>query len=119
MQYKTIHVSASRCYDIHIGRGLLAKLGDFVRPLLGECRIAVLTDSNVDALYGNSIVENLAGGRLVDIHNTPGNSGFAGAGLAHQTEYLTLPHLKGHIIHRFDDGMFAQFEHMGKVLNIQ
>ena len=60
MQYKTINVSASRCYDIHIGRGLLAKLGEFIRPLTGECRLAVLTDSNVDALYGNVIVEHLA-----------------------------------------------------------
>ena len=60
MQYKTINVSASRCYDIHIGRGLLAKLGEFIRPLTGECHLAVLTDSNVDALYGNVIVEHLA-----------------------------------------------------------
>ncbi len=59
MQYKTINVSASRCYDIHIGRGLLAKLGDFIRPLLSGCRLAVLTDSNVDARYGNVIVEHL------------------------------------------------------------
>ncbi|MBO5921669.1 MAG: iron-containing alcohol dehydrogenase, partial [Bacteroidaceae bacterium] len=59
MQYRTINVSASRCYDIHIGRGLLAKLGDFIRPLLGGCRLAVLTDSNVDALYGNAIIDNL------------------------------------------------------------
>jgi 3-dehydroquinate synthase len=28
--------------------------------LTGECRLAVLTDSNVDALYGNVIVEHLA-----------------------------------------------------------
>ena len=60
MQYRTINVSASRCYDIHIGRGLLAKLGDFIHPLLGKCRLAVLTDSNVDALYGNVIMEYLA-----------------------------------------------------------
>ena len=59
MQYRTINVSASRCYDIHIGRGLLAKLGDFIRPLFGGCRLAVLTDSNVDALYGNAIIDNL------------------------------------------------------------
>lgn len=60
MQYKTINVSASRCYDIHIGRGLLADISKFIRPLLGECRVAVLTDSNVDALYGNAIMEHLA-----------------------------------------------------------
>lgn len=60
MQYRTIHVSASRCYDIHIGRGLLADIGELVRPLLGDCRLAVLTDSNVDALYGNAIMEHLS-----------------------------------------------------------
>lgn len=59
MQYTTIHVEASRGYDIHIGRGILAGLGDFLRPLLGDCRLAVLTDSNVDALYGNAIMEHL------------------------------------------------------------
>ena len=60
MQYRTIHVSASRCYDIHIGRGLLAGIGELVRPLLGDCRLAVLTDSNVDALYGGAIMEHLS-----------------------------------------------------------
>ena len=59
MQYSTIHVDASRSYDIVIGRGILAGLGDFVRPLLGDCRLAVLTDSNVDAFYGSAIMDNL------------------------------------------------------------
>lgn len=59
MQYRTIHVEASRSYDILIGRGILAGLGNFVRPLLGDCRLAVLTDSNVDALYGSAIMEHL------------------------------------------------------------
>lgn len=59
MQYKTIHVEASRVYDILIGRGILAALGTLVRPLLGDCRLAVLTDSNVDVLYGNAIMDSL------------------------------------------------------------
>lgn len=59
MQHRTVHVEASRSYDILIGRGILAGLGDFIRPLLGECRLAVLTDSNVDALYGETILECL------------------------------------------------------------
>lgn len=59
MQYNTIHVEASRSYDILIGRGILSGLGGFVRPLLGDCRLAVLTDSNVNRLYGNAIVESL------------------------------------------------------------
>ena len=59
MDYRTIHVEASRSYDILIGRGILAGLGGFIRPLLGNCRLAVLTDNNVDALYGNAIMEHL------------------------------------------------------------
>ena len=59
MQYRTIHVEASRSYDILIGRDILAGLGGFIRPLLGNCRLAVLTDSNVDVLYGDAIINHL------------------------------------------------------------
>lgn len=52
MQYRTIKVEASRCYNIHIGAGLLENIGELVRSVAGGCRLAVLTDSNVDALYG-------------------------------------------------------------------
>ena len=60
MQYRTITVKASRCYDIHIGAGLLSNIGELIAPVVGKCRVAVLTDSNVDALYGNTMVDNLA-----------------------------------------------------------
>lgn len=59
MQYRTIAVEASRSYNIHIGAGLLSAIGDMIRPAVGCCRLAVLTDSNVDSLYGNSIMDNL------------------------------------------------------------
>lgn len=59
MQYRTIQVNASRSYNIHIGAGLLAGIGEIVRPVVGNCRLAVLTDSNVDALYGSTMVDNL------------------------------------------------------------
>jgi 3-dehydroquinate synthase len=59
MSHKTIKVAASRSYDILIGRGLLARIGEFARPVVGDCRVAVLTDSNVDALYGAAIMECL------------------------------------------------------------
>ncbi len=52
MSHQTIHVAASRSYDILIGEGLLQQAGSLVRPLLGNCRVAILTDKNVDALYG-------------------------------------------------------------------
>lgn len=61
MQHKTIHVSASRNYDIYIGHNILPQLGAFIEPLLGKCRVALLTDSNVDALYGENIMNYLRG----------------------------------------------------------
>ena len=60
MQYNTIHVKATKEYDIHIGAGILSGIGGFIAPLLGKCRLALLTDSNVDALYGNAIEGYLA-----------------------------------------------------------
>ena len=59
MSHRTIHVTASRSYDILIGENLLQKAGELVRPLLGTCRLAILTDSNVDALYGTALVKVL------------------------------------------------------------
>ncbi len=60
MSYKTIHVEASRSYDIHIGRDILSRIGEYIRPIIGECRIGMLTDSTVDALYGSRIDGYLA-----------------------------------------------------------
>ena len=56
MSHRTIHVTASRSYDIYIGDNILPQIGEFIAPLVGKCRVALLTDSNVDALYGNSIM---------------------------------------------------------------
>lgn len=53
IQYRKIHVEASGSYDILVGDNTLSLLGDELHMLLGECRLALLTDSNVDALYGN------------------------------------------------------------------
>lgn len=57
--YRKIHVSASRSYDIIIGDGILATLGEQVQKLFGKCRLAMLTDSNVNALHGAKITEIL------------------------------------------------------------
>ena len=64
--------------------------------------IRTTTPADIDA-----VIEDLACGRLVNIHNAPGNGRLTGAGLAHKAEDLTLLHLEGYIIHRFDDGMLA------------
>lgn len=54
-EFNTIHVNASRKYDILIGRGLLNEIGTIIRPIIGNCRLAILTDSNVDELYGERL----------------------------------------------------------------
>ena len=48
-----------RSYDIKIARGLLAKSGSEARLLSKADKVAVITDSNVDALYGQSIQKAL------------------------------------------------------------
>ena len=48
---KTIHVSASRGYDVHIGPGLLDTLGNAAKSLLKGRRICVVSDDTVADLY--------------------------------------------------------------------
>ncbi len=55
-----ISVTASRPYDVVIERGALARSGELIRPILGDCRLGILTDDTVDALYGESLVASLA-----------------------------------------------------------
>ena len=48
-----------RSYDIKIARGLLAKSGSEARLLSKADKVAVITDANVDALYGENIQKAL------------------------------------------------------------
>ncbi len=48
----TVNVSlGARSYDIVIGRGLIARSGEFIAPILKQKRAFVVTDSNVAAHY--------------------------------------------------------------------
>lgn len=50
---KTIHVQASKSYDVVIGSNLLNKLGEHLYGLLKRtCKVAIISDSNVYPLYG-------------------------------------------------------------------
>ena len=54
----TIPVEASRAYDIHIGKGLLESVGTRVKALLPQARtVAIITDKNVEKLYGQTVRE--------------------------------------------------------------
>ena len=49
---KTIHVAASKQYDVLVGAGLLDRTGELAARVVTPCRAAILTDDTVDSLYG-------------------------------------------------------------------
>ena len=56
----TIHVAASREYDIEIGRGLLDQAGEHIARVTGAGRTAaVISDTNVLPLYGQRLCDSL------------------------------------------------------------
>ncbi len=50
----------SRAYDIHVGRGLLARAGELCTPVLKQRRVFIVTDSNVASLYLTPFTASLA-----------------------------------------------------------
>ena len=54
-----VKVNASRQYDILIGGGLLDKAGELIAKAIPNRRAAVITDDNVDALYGERLMKSL------------------------------------------------------------
>lgn len=64
---KTIHVCASREYDVQIGAGLIAQLGTETQKVCKAGTAAIISDSNVWPLYGKLTKASLesAGFRVV------------------------------------------------------
>ncbi|MBC8571148.1 3-dehydroquinate synthase [Zongyangia hominis] len=58
---KKIHVSASRGYDILIGRNLLTDAGYYLKQVLSPKRVCVVSDDVVFPLYGENVVSSLEG----------------------------------------------------------
>lgn len=56
---KTIHVSASKSYDVKIGSGLLAHIGQEVAAVSKGSTAVVVSDSNVFPLYGEEVKHSL------------------------------------------------------------
>lgn len=54
-----IHVNTGRSYDIHVGRGLIDSTGTLLSPLAKTKKAAVITDSNVEKLYGERLLNSL------------------------------------------------------------
>ncbi len=59
MQYRKITVSASGVYDIIISSGLLENAADYIQSITKAKKIAIITDDNVDALYGEKLLRCL------------------------------------------------------------
>ncbi len=55
----TVHVNASRAYDVLIGPGLLSRAGELMRNVIQPCRAAIITDSTVNGLYGDIVEKSL------------------------------------------------------------
>jgi 3-dehydroquinate synthase len=50
----------ARAYDIHVGRGLIARAGALMAPILSQKRVFIVTDSNVAPLYLAAVTQSLA-----------------------------------------------------------
>lgn len=56
---KTIDVKASKAYQVHIGSGLLPKLGEYLQAVCHPGKVAVISDSNVFPLHGATALHSL------------------------------------------------------------
>lgn len=56
---RKVRVDASRSYDILIEKGILKNAGRETANVVAPCAVAILTDSNVDALYADTLERSL------------------------------------------------------------
>ena len=92
---RTIPVRVQPPYDVSIGSGLLGRCGDCLAALLGQRKIAVLTDDTVAPLYLDTVTAALEGaGFTVCSHVFPAGEGHKDLStLAELLEFLASEHL--------------------------
>ena len=56
---RVITVNASKSYDILVGSGLINIIGGIMSQTFSPCKVAVITDDNVDEIYGESVICSL------------------------------------------------------------
>ena len=96
---RTVTVSASKCYDIKIGPGLLPTVGAEAKALAKAETVCIVSDSNVWSLYGEAVEKSLtAAGFAVTSFVFP-----AGEQSKNGATYLSLlEHLASHKLTRSD-----------------
>ena len=57
---KRIHIGAGGGYDVSIGAGALEHCGEELKAVLGQCAVAVITDSTVSKLYLDPVLQSLS-----------------------------------------------------------
>ena len=65
---REVTVSASKKYVVHIGSGLLPQIGNFAAANAKHKKVAVISDSNVWPLYGNTVQNSLSDAGLEVCH---------------------------------------------------
>lgn len=83
---RIIEVKASKTYEVHIGSGILTRLGESVKAVCNASKAAIVSDSNVFPLHGEAAVKSLeiAGFEVVKFIIPAGEESKNG------TEYLKL-----------------------------
>lgn len=56
---QTVHIRASRPYDVLVGRGLLRRAGTLIARRIPCCTMVLVADSTVDALYSQAVAASL------------------------------------------------------------
>ena len=56
---QTVMVNASASYPVHIGKGLLDRVGELIADITKSRRCAIVTDSSVGPLYGGRVRDSL------------------------------------------------------------
>ncbi len=59
--WHTVHIATAHPYDVLIGPGLLERAGELIAGVCAPCRAAIVTDTTVDALYGEAAERSLQG----------------------------------------------------------
>lgn len=56
---RKIRVNASGCYDVVIGQNLIDSVGELILSVVDKCKIALITDDTVSALYSERVTASL------------------------------------------------------------
>lgn len=65
---KTVTVTASKTYEVLIGQGLLADIGQHTLSVKKACKAAIVSDSNVWPIYGHTVKSSLEHAGFEVIH---------------------------------------------------